>query len=74
METATELLKEAIAKYNSQVNYMSKFALSEREVKMFTDVMADYRKQGNHFTPDEIRKIQELAYEAGVQSAMAEKG
>lgn len=28
-------------------------------------VIYDYRKDGNYFTPDEIRRIQEIAYEAG---------
>ena len=36
--------------------------------------MEEYRKQGNYFSPDEIRKVQELAYEAGFWGAMAEKG
>lgn len=74
MKTPEELLNEAIVKYNAQVNDMSKFKLSKNEVKMFTDVMEDYRKQGNYFTPDEICKVQEAAYEAGFQGAMAEKG
>ena len=33
--------------------------------------MEEYRQQGNCFTPDEIRKIQELAYEEGAKSVMA---
>lgn len=65
MKTAEEILKEAIANYNKGVSDFRKFLLSDAEIKMFTDAMEEYRKQGDHFTPEEIAQVQATAYDAG---------
>lgn len=39
------------------------------KVLLLVDIVAEeYHKQGRYFTEDEIRKVQEIAYEAGSQS------
>lgn len=40
--TAEDILQERIKEYNVEVNDMSKFALTKREVKFFADMMKDY--------------------------------
>lgn len=42
MKTPEEFLKSKITTYNSEVNDMQKFALNERELKMFIDAMREY--------------------------------
>mgnify|MGYP001174069965 CR=1 FL=1 len=44
MKKAEEVLKANIAVYNSEVNDMSKFAFSKKELKMFTGIMDEYAK------------------------------
>jgi hypothetical protein len=64
METAKEILKQKLQIHRGE--YISSMPIIYEDA--IIEAMESYRGQGHNFTPDEIRKIQETAYEAGFEA------
>ena len=69
MKTAEEMLKARIAIYNSAVNDMSKLSLTDREVKMFTQIMDEYANQSKQPQLPEVEGINETVFIAACTRA-----
>lgn len=58
--------EEFLNKNGFKVNDDNRFDDCDLTWDAVIGLMADYRKEGRYYTEDEIRVIQEAAYEAGV--------